>query len=1046
MKKILMMIAAAGLMAWTGRAGEAKIGETEYDTLQAAVAVAVTNADTDVGIEIVRDITLTNTLQIKSSSYSAKNLAINNEKYTVTFDVAETSAGVTVDAVSVCLGGTGTWQRATGSAPLFDIGSSSTETNQSGIVYVMGGTFVNRGTGAVMNAANGTIAVEAGTFEVTSATAPCLYAQAPGDGAGEYAGLLVVGGGTVKGPANGTAALVCVEDKSKKAGGVYALGTTTLVGSATAASLTSQYFVDEEKEKYNATDGYEFKLQAGSSDTYEIVAKGVATVTIDDTDTPCATWADVATAITGAASATIKLGKDQESDATISFMSGNITLDLDGKKLSPSSGFSSTLVSVSGGGVTLTITDTSEEQTGCIAGAIAVADGGKLVIETGVFDDTISADQADALTIKGGKFLASKNGGTSTFSLASFVADTSMYELGKIGDADYWVVTEKPVTVATITYGGSVTTNCVSAEDMVAVIRAYSRQGMTVTLHQDMVVASCITFSSTATIDLNGKTISTAPTDALFSTYLFGFIVTGGGISLTITDSSEEKTGRIVIDPVTMAATKRRGSIIPAVSLINKGDLIIEAGTFDGMVNIQSGGKGHITGGSFLASENGGTESFSLAGSKDDSVTQTPTLMKIDGSDYWVVGDVTMPEEAVVAKIGTTKYAALQDAVDAAAANSARTVTVEVVKDITLDKPLAIVADSFEMNRIVLANATNTVTFAGDAASAGITVKGAAVEFRGDGTWRRESGTAALVDIGLAGATEALDAGVVLIYGGNFENKGTGHVVNVAFGWLVVRGGTFEGPTDGTASLVGGDVDKALLYIDVDFASAIAFTGSKTSVDAMSGYLAKKKDGNYTNLIDYEYVNDYAFKLKSGSTDTYVIAKMAAVNEPVEAGESAVYDKEDTATKAAETINTNKENLITIPNADTVGELTAAQKKAYADLFIATANGTTVTVDFTEDAKTNTLVKAATEAAKNLDLQTFAKATDDSVQTLAIMDATPGLFYTLLMGTDTPAELPPTNSVQATSTGKVTFSLKKPGDKAFFRIAISAQAIESKTE
>ena len=1066
-KRITTIIAVVtGLMVWTGRAettAEAKIGETKYDTLQAAVDVAVTNADTDVAIEIVRDITLTNTLTIKASSYSVKNLAINNEKYTVTFDVAETSAGVTVDAVSVYLGGTGTWQRVKGSAPLFDIGTLSTETNQLGLVYVFGGTFANKGTGAVMNAANGTIAVEDGTFEVESATAPCLYAKAPGDGAGEYAGLLVVGGGTVKGPTDGTVALVCVEDKAKKAGGVYALGTTTLVGSETAARLTSQYFVDETNETYDATDGYEFKRQSGSDDTYEIVAKGVATVTIDDTDTPCATWDAVATAIKGAKSATIKLGKDQEAGATISFTSGNITLDLDGKKLSPSSGFSSALVSASGSGVTLTITDTSEEQTGCIAGAVAVSDGGKLIIETGVFDDTISADQTDALTIKGGKFLASKNGDTSTFSLASSVPDTSKHELKD----SYWVVTKKPVTVATITYD-NVTTNCVSAEEMVAVIRAYSRQGMTVKLCQDMVVGSGITFSNTATLDLNGKTISTAPTDALFSTYFFGFIVTGGDISLKITDSSEAKTGRIVIDPVTMAACKRRGSIVPAVSVINKGELIIEAGTFDGMVNIsQSGGKGYITGGAFLASENGGTESFSLAGSKKSSVPQPPTLMKFNGVDYWVVGDSMMPEEAVVAKIGTDKYAALQDAIDVAVQDSAKTTTVEVVKDITLNKPLMINVTSYDNRKtIVLENATNTVTFAGAETSAGITVASEVVEFRGNGTWRRESGAAALIDVGPAMATTAADAGLVCIYGGNFANKGTGHVVNVALGTLSVQGGTFEvagtnamcvyskfmgttmvmgsccayidngtfkGPADGTVPLVGVNGNNVKTYINVD--GALTFIGSKTVIEQMRSYLAVKgTDGNYTTT------SDYAFKQKSGSTDTYVIAKMAAENDPVEAGESAVYADEDTAKTAAEAINADKASRITIPNADKVGELTDAQKTAYDALFIATANGTMVTVDFTE-AASNTLATAATEAAKNLDLQTFAKATDDSVQTLAISSATPGLFYTLLLGTDTPANLPTANSVQAGNDGKVTFSLKKPGAKAFFRIAISAQAI-----
>ena len=175
---------------------------------------------------------------------------------------------------------------------------------------------------------------------------------------------------------------------------------------------------------------------------------------------------------------------------------------------------------------------------------------------------------------------------------------------------------------------------------------------------------------------------------------------------------------------------------------------------------------------------------------------------------------------------------------------------------------------------------------------------------------------------------------------------------------------------------------------------------------------------------------------------TYTVAKAAAV-DPIPAGTSKTdYNDADAAQKAAEAINADKASLITIPNAETLN-LSTEQKTAYDNLFVATANGTTVTVDFTEEA-TNTLAAAAEKIVESLDLQTFAASTSTEAQSLVtITDATPGLYYTLLSGTETPANLPTATSVQATSTGKVEFKLTKPGDKAFFKVVISAQEIHS---
>jgi hypothetical protein len=112
----------------------AKIGTVEHTSLQDAVDASVTNKSGDVTIEIVSDITLTDTLEIQAKNYSAMTLRVNNEKYTVTYKGSDASAGVMVDAVNLLIEGTGTWQRVSGSASLFLIGSLSSVSDQKGNV------------------------------------------------------------------------------------------------------------------------------------------------------------------------------------------------------------------------------------------------------------------------------------------------------------------------------------------------------------------------------------------------------------------------------------------------------------------------------------------------------------------------------------------------------------------------------------------------------------------------------------------------------------------------------------------------------------------------------------------------------------------------------------------------------------------------------------------------------------------------------------------------------------------------------------------------
>ena len=616
----------------------AKIGDIPYTSLQDAVDAAVADKSSSVTIDIFSNITLTATLKIKASSYTNKTLYLNNEKYTVSFEGDETSAGIMVDAVYLQIAGTGTWQRATGSAPLFEIGSLSSVSDQKGLVAANGGTFVNKGTGAVMNAENGGIAVVGGTLEVNGANAPCLYVKAPAENGDAFSGLLQVAGGTVKGPANGTVALVRVEDKAKKAGGIIATMATKLVGSATAAELTSGYLVTQGKDGLPAaTSDYEFKLQSGSTNTYEIVKKaaatGVATVTIGTTVTNCATWADVQTTIKNASSATIKLNQALTVSAcALSVNSGNITLDLNGQTITASDTFqtSDNVVCVSQDGSTLTITDTSEGKAGRIVaskGLVAYAQyNGTLNIEAGTFDGKVNVGLLGNLAISGGSFRAAENGGTSTFSLSGYVASTSTKPTSTTADDDgveYWVVKTPAKFTGTVTVDG-VAREVTTWAGVQEIVTNATLGAISITLGEDMTMSETLYITNpNVTLDLNGQTLTL---EAGVDIWVQNDINNNHG-SFTINDSSYEQTGCI----------KKEGtSSDQGIWSQPNTKIVINAGKFDVKVDSiqQEIRQKNITinGGSF-STEKFGDSSFSLS----SCVNADATCELNNAKDYWVV-------------------------------------------------------------------------------------------------------------------------------------------------------------------------------------------------------------------------------------------------------------------------------------------------------------------------------------------------------------------------------------------------------------------------
>ena len=208
---------------------------------------------------------------------------------------------------------------------------------------------------------------------------------------------------------------------------------------------------------------------------------------------------------------------------------------------------------------------------------------------------------------------------------------------------------------------------------------------------------------------------------------------------------------------------------------------------------------------------------------------------------------------------------------------------------------------------------------------------------------------------------------------------------------------------------------------------------------------------NYTFATGYELDSDKSVLTIASPTTANVTNEITIVSKQTQAvtpldptdANGTTYDSAEDATKAAEEFNealkTNPE-LIEVPSVVTSEE----DKAAYRALFEAVADGTTVKLDFTPVAKED-LETAAETAVESIELQTFAASDGTAAQNLlTVKKAIPGLWYTLLTGTDTPANLPTAHSQQA-ETSEVKFNVTKDADtdRAFFRMKITTTEVQS---
>lgn len=329
-----------------------------------------------------------------------------------------------------------------------------------------------------------------------------------------------------------------------------------------------------EKHKWGADECCTVCGVASTGETY------CATVTIgENTKNFIHVESAVAAAMEADEATVVLLSNCNFGGTGISLTKGNITLDLNSKTLSA---YGSFVIHVNG--CSLTITDNSEDKTGAVRGV-----GGGVTVVSGsitIHEGTLYASQSSCLNIDanvtaqidGGRFYTGHEYSNAIYTngVAALAPDYAYY----ITDTETQVVVDengnipaKDVTVkkaeegsestesnyvATVTIGET-TTGYAFFQDAVAAAKDAS--SATICLCKDVSTSYIFFDKGNVTLDLNGKTLSNPN----------GSTIEVQGGSLTIIDSSEEKTGMV----------QNGGTYQSSTITASSGSLTIYAGTFN---------------------------------------------------------------------------------------------------------------------------------------------------------------------------------------------------------------------------------------------------------------------------------------------------------------------------------------------------------------------------------------------------------------------------------------------------------------------------------
>ena len=367
--------------------------------------------------------------------------------------------------------------------------------------------------------------------------------------------------------------------------------------------------------------------------------------------------------------------------------------------------------------------------------------------------------------------------------------------------------------------------NNVKYETLTAAIAA-AEADATVTMLKDINVENAVQVAKDLTINMNGKTLTSAGD---------GFEVTARG-TLTITGEGTVNAG-VVENPTEdyVAVWANGGNVI-----INGGTFIVAAGK-DGETNdciYAKGGEITINGGTF---SNAGTYNPSHGGvviNANNTVANSKviinggTINPAEGCVAYEVADVEAGriELNTAAKVGNQYYTSLDAAIAAAEANATVTMlndinvssAVVVAKNLTIDmngKTLTSAGDGFEVTAGTLTITGNGTVAAGTTGDQWVAV------WANGGNAVIENGTYSVVADENNTTNDCIYAkgGQITVNGGTFSNVGTyvankgGVVINanntVANSKVIINGGTIN-PAEGCVAYEVADVEAGRIELN----------------------------------------------------------------------------------------------------------------------------------------------------------------------------------------------------------------------------------------
>lgn len=278
-----------------------------------------------------------------------------------------------------------------------------------------------------------------------------------------------------------------------------------------------------------------------------------ASVTTGGETTEYSTLQDAMTAAVNSPAATITLlaNVTLPNDENLTFATGDVTLDLNGKTIT---GYVAELIAINGG--KLAITDGSDDKNGTVNNYNSTAlkvKAGSLSVNAGTFKGMgmgISSEKGSDVALSGGRYTSSSGPAVSIYGKSALVPGYSYYNTSTGAELNdnytggvmsgytyaHDVTVKKTAPKVTVTVGGE-TTDCYSFSSALE-LALDATAPATITLLADVALGYQDGFSfdrGVITLDLNGYGISN------YSNYA---IKVNGG-TLTIVDSSDFQSGSV---------------------------------------------------------------------------------------------------------------------------------------------------------------------------------------------------------------------------------------------------------------------------------------------------------------------------------------------------------------------------------------------------------------------------------------------------------------------------------------------------------------------